>query len=126
MVVPCPSFTCWMESWIPYFLSLSKSVDVTACCWFSVCSLSPFLALPITPHHFPSDPCGHAGMAVLASWLIAVSAAFAFSAPLSGLMGALGTLLYLSVLGHSSRALLHSRKSSQYFQQGSLLFFFYP
>ena len=38
-----------LKSWIPYFLLLSKSSDVTACCWFSLCGLPPFLALPIIP-----------------------------------------------------------------------------
>lgn len=50
-----------------------------------------------------------------------VSVAFAFSTPLSGLMEAQGTFLYLSVWSHSFRALLHSRKSSQHFQHGCLL-----
>lgn len=62
---------------------------------------------------------------MLASKLNTLSTALAFSAPLSGLTGALGILLYLSVLCHSLRALLYSMQSSQYFQHGSSLLNFY-
>lgn len=39
-----------LESWIPYFLSLPKSSEIKACCWCFLCSLSPFLVLPVIPH----------------------------------------------------------------------------
>ena len=76
------------------------------------------------PHYSLSDPC-YARTAMLASQLITLSTALAFSAPLSGLTGALGILLYLSVLCRSLRAFLYSRQSSQYFQHGSSLLNFY-
>lgn len=82
-------------------------------------------SFPCPPHYSLSDPCCHAGTAMLASKLITLSTALAFSAPLSGLTGALGILLYLSVLCHSLRALLYSMQSSQYFQHGSSLLNFY-